>query len=143
MEQCRTFFEKDAFANHCGVELLEAGKGSAKTRLQIRPEHCNGVGIVHGAAIFTLADAAFGAAANSYDFVAVAVTVTLSFLKAVHGGVLTAQAREINRDGRIGNYTIHVKDEAGDIVSVFEGLAYRKFNRPRGLNDKQTTKESM
>lgn len=127
--QCSDFFRNDAFAHHCGVELLEAGDGGAKAQLRIRPEHYNGVGIVHGAAVFALADAAFAAASNSHDHVAVAININISYLKAVKDGVLTADAREVNRDGRIGSYTITVRDEAGDVVSVFEGLAYRKLNK--------------
>lgn len=129
MDQCSEFFEKDAFARYCGVELLEAGDGAARAQLRIRPEHYNGVGIVHGAAVFTLADAVFAAASNSHDHVAVAINISISYLRAAKEGVLTAEAREINRDGKIGNYHITVTDEAGQVVAVFEGLAYRKLNR--------------
>ena len=129
MDKNREFIDNDAFAKHCGVELISAGDGSAKAQLRIGPEHLNAVGIAHGAAIFTLADTVFAAASNSYDHVAVAININISYLKAAREGVLTAEAKETNRDGRIGNYTITVTDEAGQIISVFEGLAYRKRNK--------------
>ncbi len=121
------FFEKDSFARYCGVELIEAGDGCARAKLKICPHHLNAVGIVHGAAIFTLADAAFAAASNSHDHVAVAININISYLKAAEGGVLSARAEEINRDGRIGSYSIAVTNEQEQVVAVFEGLAYRKL----------------
>lgn len=129
MDKCRNFIEKDAFAHHCGVTLVEAGDGVAKTQLRVGPEHLNSVGIVHGAAVFTLADTAFAVAANSHDHEAVAVNVNIAYLKAARQGVLTAEARERNRDGKIGSYLITVTDETGRIIAVFEGLAYRKLGR--------------
>lgn len=130
MDKCREFFQKDAFAKLCGVELIEAGGGRASARLVIRPEHLNSVGIVHGAAVFTLADTVFAAAANSHDHVAVAININISYLKAVEGGVITARAEEINRDGKIGSYTITVTNEQEQTVAVFQGLVYRKIKSP-------------
>lgn len=127
MEKGREVFEKDAFAHLCGVELLEAGDGTARGRLVIRPEHLNAVGIVHGAAMFALADAVFAAASNSHDHVAVAININISYLKAVSGGTLYAQAEERNREGRIGSYLITITDEEGQTAAVFEGLVYRKI----------------
>ena len=126
MDAYTEFFDRDAFANHCGVELIEAGDGRAQGWLAIGPEHLNSVGIVHGAAIFTLADAVFAAAANSHDHVAVAININISYLKAAEGGVLFARAEEINREGKIGSYTITVTNEQEQTVAVFEGLVYRK-----------------
>ncbi|HOM60975.1 MAG TPA: PaaI family thioesterase [Anaerohalosphaeraceae bacterium] len=123
------FFQKDAFARLCGVELLEAEDGKARGRLTVRPEHLNGVGIVHGAAVFTLADAVFAAASNSHDHVAVAINVNISYLKAVRSGCLYAEAAERNREGKIGSYLITITDDDGQTVAVFEGLVYRKIHR--------------
>ena len=119
--------KRDIFAKHCGIELIEAGGGSAKAKLKIQPFHYNGVGIVHGAAIFTLADLTFAAAANSHDHEAVAINTNISFVKATTSGTPYAEAKEINPRGRVGNYTGTVTNETGDVVAIFEGLAYRKF----------------
>ncbi len=130
MEKGREIFQKDAFARLCGVELLDAGEGKARGRLVIRPEHLNAVGILHGAAVFTLADAVFAAASNSRDHVAVAININISYLKAVQEGVIYAQAEERNPEGRIGSYLITVSDEQGQTIAVFEGLVYRKIRSP-------------
>jgi acyl-CoA thioesterase len=127
MDQIKAFSDRDVFARHCGVEILEIGEGTAKGRLVLKPHHLNGVGIAHGAAIFTLADTVFAAASNTHGYVAVAVNVNIAFIKATESGTLYAQAKENNPRGRIGSYTVTISDDKGETVALFEGLAYRKF----------------
>jgi acyl-CoA thioesterase len=126
MEDVRGFLEKDKFAQHVGIELLEVGPGRAKARLAITGAHFNGVGIVHGAAVFSLADFVFAAASNSHGTVAVAINVSISFLKAVKGGSLTAEGREVSLNPKLATYAIEVRDETGDLVATFQGMVYRK-----------------
>jgi len=116
----------DRFAKQCGIELVSVEPGRACTRMTVVPEHLNGVGIVQGGAIFTLADFAFAAASNSYGTVAVAINVSISFLKATSSGVLVAEAKETSRNPRLGTYTVDVRDESGDLVATFQGMVYRK-----------------
>ena len=54
----RSFAQNDRFAAHVGIELLEVSEGYAKACLTVCPHHLNGAGMLHGAAIFTLADLA-------------------------------------------------------------------------------------
>jgi acyl-CoA thioesterase len=120
------FFEGDRFAAHSGIELLEAGPGYARAQMAVQPWHLNGVGTVHGAALFALADLAFAVACNAHGTVAVAVNVNISYLKAVTEGTLTAEATEESKSHRLGLYTVRVTDGRGDLVALFEGMAYRK-----------------
>jgi acyl-CoA thioesterase len=131
MDDQSTFFDRDAFSRHCGIELVSSGSGTATARMKIGDRHLNSVGIVHGAAIFALGDAAFAAASNSHDHVALAVNINISYLKAVQGGTLTATACENNRTGRVGSYTIRIENEEGQLAALFEGLAYRKLEKAR------------
>lgn len=117
---------KDRFARLAGIELLEVSPGLARARMCLQESHLNGVDLVQGGAIFTLADFAFAAASNSHGTVAVAINVSITFIKAARAGVLTATARELSRNARLGTYTIEVKDDAGELVAVFQGLVYRK-----------------
>ena len=126
MDIQKFFSERDRFAKHCGIELLEVGKGYAKTRMKIGEEHLNGVDLVHGGAIFTLADLAFAASCNSHGILAVAINVSISYLKAGIRGTLTAEAEEVACNPRLGSYTIRVTDDEGDLVALFQGMAYRK-----------------
>ncbi len=123
------FFEKDRFAQYNGIELLEAADGHARSAMRVTDNHLNGLGMVHGGAIFSLADFAFAAASNSRGNMAVAINVSISFMKAASSGTLYADARELTRNHKLGTYTIDVTDDAGDLVAVFQGMVYRKKER--------------
>ena len=131
----RKLIDADRFARFTGVELLEMGDGRAVTRLEIKDHHRNGLGVVQGGALFTLADVAFAAASNSRGQVAVALNVGITFAKAATTGTLTAEAPEESRgSSRVGSYRINVRDESGDLLVTFQGLAYIK---------RQTTAEAV
>ena len=121
--------ENDTFAKHIGIQLLEAGAGSAKAVLKIDQQHLNAVNIVHGGAIYTLADLVFAAASNSHGNIAVAINASISYLKAVTGGMLTAEAQEVSRNRKLATYSIQVTDDKGDLVASFQGMVYRKKER--------------
>lgn len=129
MKHIKEFIKRDKFAEYVGIQLLEVSEGSAKAKLICRREHLNGANVVHGAAIFALADLTLAAAANSYGTVSLAISATISFLKAVSGGILFAEAKEVSRNHRLGTYQVAVTDESGDMVAVFQGTAYRKKDR--------------
>jgi acyl-CoA thioesterase len=122
----KKFLRDDKFALHTGIELLEVKSGTAKVRMEVKPFHINGVGLVHGGALFTLADFAFAAAANSHKEVAVAINASISYLKGIKTGTLHAEAEEISNSRKISVYTIKVTDEAGRLIAMFQGMAYKK-----------------
>jgi acyl-CoA thioesterase len=126
METVKRFFKKDKFAERADVELLAVSPGVARAKMTLHPHHLNGYGTVQGGAIFTLADFAFAAASNSHGQVAVAINVSITFMKAGKTGTLWAEAREVSKNFKLGSYTVEVKDDAGELVAVFQGLAYRK-----------------
>ena len=94
--------------------------------MDISDEHLNGIGTVHGGALFTLADFTFAVAANSHGRVTVAINANISYMKAVSRGKLTAEAREISLNPKLATYTIDIIDEDGELIAIFQGLAYRK-----------------
>jgi acyl-CoA thioesterase len=126
MDRIKAFFKGDQFAAHNGIELVEVSPGLARARMTLRPTHCNGLNLAHGGALFTLADFAFALASNSHGTVAVAVNASITILKATRAGTLVAEAREVSKSNRLGAYTVEVRDDAGDLVALFQGLAYRK-----------------
>jgi acyl-CoA thioesterase len=126
MVDLRRFFRRDRFAAHAGARLLSVSPGRARARMRLSERHLNGVDVAQGGAIFTLADLAFAAAANSHGTVAVAVNVAISFVKAAVGGTLTAEAREVARSARLSTCVVRVTDASGDLVALFNGTAYRK-----------------
>ena len=126
MASLQRFFQNDKFAERSNIELLSVSSGAARAKMTLHPHHLNGYGTVQGGAIFTLADFAFAAASNSQGTVAVAINVSITFMKAGQTGTLWAEAREISRNFKLGSYTVEVKDDQGDLVALFQGLAYRK-----------------
>ena len=125
-EAVRRYFDRDRLARLLGIEVIEVAPGRARARLTLRPELHNGVGIAHGGTIFTLADVAFAAAANSHGRVAVGIGASISFLTAVSEGTLTAEAVEVSCGHKLATCTIQVKDEAGTIIAIMQGTVYRK-----------------
>ena len=126
MKSLKEFLQGDEFVRHCGIELVYVAPGHAVTRLRVQPHHLNAIGIAQGGAIFTLADYAFAAASNSHGTVAVGVNVSITYLKSVKTGVLTAEAREVALNPKLASYTVNVTDEAGSLIAIFQGMVYRK-----------------
>ena len=118
--------KQDAFARLLGIELVEAGSGRATVRMAVTDEHRNSVGMVHGGVIFTFADYAFAVACNSHGVPAVAVQCSISYFRPPQGAAITAEASEVSLTHRLGTYTVHVRDADGDLVALFQGMAFRK-----------------
>lgn len=132
MEAVTAYFKEDRLAQLLGVQLVEVGKGRAKTRLVLQDSHMNAAHMVHGGAIFTLAACAFFAAANSHGTLALGINASVTFLKAVRGGELIAEAVENSVNPRLGSYTVTVHTAEGELIATFQGLAYRRPERQVG-----------
>ncbi|MGO8805182.1 MAG: hydroxyphenylacetyl-CoA thioesterase PaaI [Candidatus Bathyarchaeia archaeon] len=116
----------DHFADALGIQLIEARDGHAKVSMKVEKNHTNALGFTHGGAIFSLADYAFAHACNFGDNVAVAVQVSINFLKpSVEGDVLVAEAERVSDGKTTGLYQVTVKNEA-KMVAFFTGLAFKK-----------------
>jgi acyl-CoA thioesterase len=124
LEQLKKYFAKDAFAELCGIEIIEAGPGFARTRLTIDKHHLNSLGIAHGGILFTLADMAFAAAAHTRGKSAVAINTTISFIKAGKTDTLYAEAREVSRNRKLATYTVQVTDRTNEVLALFQGTVY-------------------
>lgn len=79
--------------------------------------------------IFTLADLAFAIASNSHGKVALALDVSISYLKAVNlGDVIYAEAKEEHLGNRTATYIMRVFRGSGEQVALLKGTVYR-FDR--------------
>lgn len=120
------FSKNDALASEIGIELVDISQGYAKAKLAITEKHLNSFHTVHGGTIFALADFVFAVAANSHGTVAVAINVSISYLKAVTEGMLYAEAKEVSLSPKLGTYSVAVTDEHDNLVATFQGMTYRK-----------------
>ena len=137
MQGIKGFFStNDLFARHAGIELLDVGPGWAKASMKIEPFHFNGAKTVHGGALFTLADFAFAVASNSHGTLAMGINTSMSFVKAALKGTLYADALEQSRGPKLASYSVTITDDAGDVVAIFQGMAYRKKESIMAADDK-------
>jgi acyl-CoA thioesterase len=98
--------------------------------MPVGEEHTNGLGMVHGGALFSLADLAFAAASNSKGRIAVAINATISYLQAPQTDRLTAVAEEVSSGRKLATYSVTVSDGSDRICAVFQGTAYLKKGDP-------------
>jgi acyl-CoA thioesterase len=125
-DKAKNIFSRDRYAALTGIQIVEAGRGYCKARLNIEDKHMNAANVVQGGAIFTLADLAFGVASNSHGQLALAINVNISFLNSVSSGTLYATATELGEPKRLGAYDVMVTDEQGNTIARFNGMVYRK-----------------
>jgi len=115
----------DYFRKHLGIKILDSKDGYAKVSLKITGEHTNSVGMTHGGVVFALADCAFAEAVNFGEKQAVAVQVSINFLKpSSEGDVLTAEAIRISEGKNFSLCDVRVSKE-NRLVASFSGLAYK------------------
>jgi len=116
---------RDAFTRDLGIEVVEAGLGRAVTRVRVEERHANFNGVCHGGLTFTLADAAFGYACNSYGVMSAGIDVHMMYnIAARVGDVLTATAVEIARSAKLSNYRIDVVRADGTLIAGMSGTAF-------------------
>ena len=115
----------DYFRELLGIKVLDAKDGYSKMSLKITKEHTNFVGFAHGGVIFALADCAFAEAVNFGDKRAVAVQVSINFIRpSSEGDVLTAEAITVSEGKTFALCSVTVRKENKE-VALFSGLAYK------------------
>lgn len=118
--------ENDLFSKWLGIEVLSLAEGYSKTRMTVRDEMINGLGIVHGGVTFSLADSTFAFACNNRNNLSVALDTSINFLKPVFpGDVLTAEAKEIHNGKSTGLYHIEIRNQRRELVAQFKGTCFR------------------
>ncbi len=120
--------QKDAFANHLGAKVKIVKPGHSRVSLTIDENMTNFHGTTHGGIIFSISDMAFAAACNSHGKIAVALNVSICFLKpSFPGDCLIAEAKEDHSGRRTSLYNIKIFNEkTGDLIAKSQDQAYRK-----------------
>lgn len=123
------YIENDRFAKYVGIKLIKIDSGYALAQMEIADHHLNGVDIVQGGAIFTLADYAFAAASNSKGLLTLGLNTNISYFKSPRGKILTAEAKEISANKKISGYNVDVFDGENDLIARFNGIGYIKHDK--------------
>jgi len=116
--------KRDSFRELLGIKVLDVKDGYAKMSMTIAKEHTNIHGFTHGGIIFSLADCAFAEVTNFGGNKAVAVQVSINFVKPTQAGdTLTAEATRVSEGKTFSICSITVSKDA-KTVALFTGLAY-------------------
>jgi len=127
IEKLKQASEDGLFSQHLGIRPVEVKPGYAKVELVVKDEHLNLHGTCHGAVIFAALDEAFQLASNSHGTAAMALSVSINYLRAAKkGDVLTAEASEMDKTRRTGNYKFLVLNQNGESITYGQGIVYRK-----------------
>jgi acyl-CoA thioesterase len=119
--------KQEPFARKLGLTLIDLDEGYAVVEMVCTEEMENIFQMTHGGAIFTLIDEAFEISCNSHGTVAVALNVNITYHRAPSpNSTLRAEAKEVSRTRKTGNYYIKVKDEKDNLIASCQALAYRK-----------------
>lgn len=118
-------FYRDRFASKTtGIKIEQADVDYARCSLEINDGHLNVNDCVMGGAIFTLADFAFGVAANFAGIKTVSLSSSINYLSPTVGPVLYAEVR-CNKSGRsVAFYDIAVTDSTGKLVATVAATGF-------------------
>ena len=103
---------KNLFATYNHIEMVMVEEDHAVFRLNIKPESKNSYGMVHGGAIYAMADNATGFAAHTDGRNYVTQTSALHFLRNQSEGEIQADA-------------IHVTENIAIVAAVGRKMAYQ------------------
>ena len=125
----RHLFRRDPTVAAFGIELVAADADGATVRMTVRPDMCNGYGMVHGGLTFLLADSAMAFASSGDDQTALATSAGIDwFAPARVGQVLTATARRCGGGKKAVVWDVEFTAD-GDPIATFRGRT-RKLNTP-------------
>lgn len=116
----------DRFAKMIGAQLTEVREGYARAELTVGENHLNGAGVCQGGVFYTLADLSFAAVANCRGILTLGISNTITLLKSAQkGDRLIAECTELLDHHKLPYCDIRVTNQAGELVAVMTGLAYR------------------
>lgn len=121
------------FIQHVGLTIADTRQGTSVLTLRVEPHHLNGNGVVHGGALFTLADTAMGTALISAlprGERCATVDARITYLRAVRQGtVVVCTAHLIHREADVAHLeAVMVVDgvEVARATGVFAVMAIRE-----------------
>ena len=116
---------QDPFSTWMGIEILECELGRCRVGMTVRNDMLNSMGKAHGGISYTLADTAFGFAANTHGKFAVSIETSINHIEALNeGDYLIAESVIEKVNTKLGFNIIEVKREE-ELVALYKGVVYR------------------
>lgn len=120
-----TMLGKDPFSTWLGIEIIESEIGRCKVGMRVRAGMLNSMKKAHGGITYSLADTAFGFAANSHGRFAVSIETSINHIEAVEeGDYLIAESVIEKINNKLGFNIIEVK-RGEELIALFKGVVYR------------------
>lgn len=117
---------EDRFARSIGARLTEVREGYSCAELTVEERHLNGAGVCQGGVIYTLADLAFAAVANSRGILTLGISNNITFVKSAQlGDYIKAECIEQVNHHKLPYCDIKVSNTQGETLAIMTGLAYR------------------
>ena len=115
----------DPFSTWLGIEILECEIGRCKVGLTIKKDMLNSMGKAHGGISYSLADTAFGFAANTHGKYAVSIETSINHIEALEEGNYSVAESVIEKvKNKLGFNIIEVK-RGEELIALFKGVVYR------------------
>ncbi|SRX54560.1 PaaI family thioesterase [Aequorivita sp. CIP111184] len=115
----------DAFSQWLGIEVISCQLGKCKVAMTVRKEMLNSMNKAHGGISYSLADTAFGFAANTHGKYAVSIETSINHIEALNeGDYLTAESVIEKVGNKLGFNIVEVK-RGDELVALFKGVVYR------------------
>lgn len=125
-------FRGDAYAASQGFTLGEITEETVCVSVVVREDHLNFHGVLHGGALFSLADCVFSLASNAHGDTAVAIDTHLALTAPSKlSDTLTATAVEVTRGRTLATYRVDVERDDGRTVGLFTGTVFVKTDDGR------------
>lgn len=119
----------NSFMNYVHVELVTLEEERSVCRLPVSPEVCNGLGMIHGGAIYTLADNAAGYAAHSDGRKHVTQNSSMHFLRNITEGAALASATVRHRGRATCLVNVDITAESGGKLLATGEFTFFCLNR--------------
>ncbi len=118
--------KNEPFCRLMGMELVSLSDGQSAVEMDYDPERMDNIyRRAHGGAVFALIDEAFETASQTDGTIAVALNVSVTYVKSPQPGRLRCEAVRVTRTKKTATYNITVTDPAGEVVALCTGLVYQ------------------
>jgi len=126
LDALRRALESSPLARVLSIQFTEFEPGRATVRLPGTAQLPNFLGYTHTGALFTLAEQAMAAVANSLGHVGLPLNCDIQFLKAADPAKdVIASARVIDTQGRIARVLVELTQEGEEVAQVTEMVFLR------------------
>ena len=122
--------KKTAFNPFCemiGLQFLDLDMGYSRCTLKITDRLLNPHHVLHGAAIYAMADTGMGGALYSFleeGETCATIEVKINYVKSIRSGVLVCDTRVIHKARSIAFLESTIKDQAEKVIATATGTYF-------------------